>query len=384
MGVLRLLLAIAVIIAHCDAIPVLRPVSGSVAVEAFFIISGFYMSLILQEKYINKPYRLFITNRLLRIYPVYWGVLIATCLFCLIIRLLSGPESFPIFDQYLSVPVTGGAIPFLILTNLLIFGQDIVMFLGISTGTGALFFTDNFWQTSPPLYSFLFIPQAWSLGVEMLFYLIAPFLSRRRTIWIILLILLSLALRIYIYNQLELRHDPWTYRFFPTEILFFLSGFMSYRLYLKVRHCRIPGYINSSVLAYIILATTCYGWIPEFQSQMLPFSWNEIVYFLSVAGAVPLLFNYLKNSKRDNWIGQLSYPMYISHLLVARILYALPFSPLKHSWCIVTTTVIFSLLLEIFIARPVEIYRQKRLRQSPAAGSRPFWSSMAVKEKACR
>lgn len=364
MGVLRLLLAIAVIIAHCSALPMLRPVSGSVAVEAFFIISGFYMSLILQEKYNKKPYRLFITNRLLRLYPVYWGVLIATCLFCFIIRLLSGPESFPIFDRYLSVPVTGGALSFLILTNLLIFGQDIVMFLGINPATGKLFFTDNFWQTSPPLYSFLFIPQAWSLGLEMLFYLVAPFLLRRRTIWILSLILLSLGLRIYLYNGLGLRHDPWTYRFFPTEILFFLSGFISYRLYLKARHCRIPGYINGSILAYIILATTCYGWIPELQSQLLPFSWNEIGYFLSVAGAIPMLFIYLKNSKTDNWIGQLSYPMYISHILIIKIIYSLPFAFLKQSWCMVTATVIFSLLLDIGIARPVEIYRQKRLRQS--------------------
>jgi len=372
MGVLRLLLAIAVIIAHCGAIPVLRPVNGPVAVEAFFIISGFYMSLILQEKYINKPYRLFISNRLLRLYPVYWGVLIATCLFCFIIRLTSGQESFPIFDQYLSVPVNGGAFSFLILTNLLIFGQDIVMFLGIDPATGQLFFTNNFWQTSPSLYSFLFIPQAWSLGLEMLFYLIAPFLLWKRAIWIIALILLSLALRIYLYDELELRHDPWTYRFFPTEILFFLSGFMSYRIYLKARHCRIHGYINSSILTYIILATAFYGWIPEFQSRILPFSWNEIIYFSSVAGAIPILFNYLKNSKPDNWIGQLSYPMYVSHLLVAKIIYAVPFSPLKQSWCIMAATVIFSYLLHIFIARPVEIYRQKRLRQSPTARSGSF------------
>ena len=44
--------------------------------QAFFFISGFYMSLILNEKY-NIDARgawLFYSNRFLRIYPIYWSV----------------------------------------------------------------------------------------------------------------------------------------------------------------------------------------------------------------------------------------------------------------------------------------------------------------------
>ena len=363
MGILRFLLAIAVIISHCGAIPLLRPISGSVAVEAFFIISGFYMSLILQEKYFNKPFRLFISNRLLRLYPVYWGVLIATCIFSLVIRLTSGGESFPVADQYLSVPVNRGSLSFLLFSNLLIIGQDLVMFLGINPATGELFFTSNFWQTSPPLYTFLFIPQAWSLGLEILFYLIAPFLAAKKAAWIILLMLLSLTLRSYLYNGLALQHDPWTYRFFPTELLFFLAGLLSYRLYLKIRMLNIPVYIHRLILVFIILATCFYGYVPAYAVGLWPFSWNDTIYFFSVAGGIPFLFDYLKNNKKDNWVGQLSYPMYISHLLVASILYALPFAAVKQSWVVVTVTVIFAYLLDISIARPIEKFRQQRVRQ---------------------
>lgn len=66
MGILRLLLAISVIIAHTESVFGVRLVGGVIAVQAFYIISGFYMAMILTEKYIGKnSYKLFITNRLL-------------------------------------------------------------------------------------------------------------------------------------------------------------------------------------------------------------------------------------------------------------------------------------------------------------------------------
>ena len=57
----------------------MRLMGGVVAVQAFYIISGFYMALILNTKYVGAgAYRVFIGNRFLRIYPVYWVVLILT------------------------------------------------------------------------------------------------------------------------------------------------------------------------------------------------------------------------------------------------------------------------------------------------------------------
>ena len=51
MGTIRLLLAISVVIAHSNPFFGQRLWEGEIAVELFFIISGFYMALILNEKY---------------------------------------------------------------------------------------------------------------------------------------------------------------------------------------------------------------------------------------------------------------------------------------------------------------------------------------------
>jgi peptidoglycan/LPS O-acetylase OafA/YrhL len=83
MGILRTLLAIGVLICHSSPVFGISSMGGEDAIKAFFIISGFYMSLILNEKYtgIENSYKLFITNRLLRLYPLYFSILIFTFLF---------------------------------------------------------------------------------------------------------------------------------------------------------------------------------------------------------------------------------------------------------------------------------------------------------------
>ena len=78
MGFLRFFLAISVVIAHGGSIFGINLLGGQTSVQLFYIFSGFYMSLILNQKYIakNSSFKLFITNRLLRLFPIYWFVLI--------------------------------------------------------------------------------------------------------------------------------------------------------------------------------------------------------------------------------------------------------------------------------------------------------------------
>ncbi len=89
-----------------------------------------------------------------------------------------------------------------------------------------LVFTPNFSKSDLPLYPGLIIPQAWTLGLEVSFYLIAPFILTRKKI-LFLLLMLSFALRIFLYQIGLGREDPWVYRFFPTELVFFILGALS-------------------------------------------------------------------------------------------------------------------------------------------------------------
>lgn len=72
MGILRLLLAFFVVIGHSHSIYGYAGMGGA-AVPAFFIISGFYMTLILETKYRGSDQLwLFYSNRVLRLFPLYW------------------------------------------------------------------------------------------------------------------------------------------------------------------------------------------------------------------------------------------------------------------------------------------------------------------------
>lgn len=365
MGIIRLLLALSVVAAHCGPFFGSALVGGQIAVQAFYIISGFYMSMILNEKYIgvNGSYKLFISNRFFRIYPVYWAVLLCTLLIYLSVVIVTSGQSTPLFGTYMSVKANLYSFGYLILTNLIIFGQDLVMFMGISPDSGSLYLTSDFSMSNPPLFTFLCIPQAWTLGVELTFYLVAPFLVKRGFKVVVPIILASFILRLFLYNSLGLQHDPWTYRFFPTELMFFLLGYVSYRLYLKVKKRNIAKSVNLIVLVFILLFSVFYTYIPALSVKYSPFSIKDIIYFTTVVLSIPLLFNFLKKSKLDNKIGELSYPVYISHMLVVMVCGGFSSAIINSSYTIAVLTIIFSLMLNRFISTPVDNFRQSRVKK---------------------
>lgn len=232
MGILRVILAITVVIAHSDPFLGLKFPGALVAVEAFYIISGFYMTMILNRKYVGKgSYFLFLSNRFLRIYPIYWAILLLTIAVSIASHFFMGSwfSLAPYIEHWQSLET--GTIVFQIATNLALFGQDVVMFLGVNQETGGMYFTHDFWLSSPVFYIFLLVPQAWSIGIELSFYLIAPLIVRKNITPIIMLIIGSILVKTITFFYLELTEDPWTYRFFPSELSLFLMGSVSYRLY---------------------------------------------------------------------------------------------------------------------------------------------------------
>jgi peptidoglycan/LPS O-acetylase OafA/YrhL len=359
MGIIRLLLAIAVVITHCGNIFGMGFISGPVSVQAFYMISGFYMSLILEHKYsgdLKSYYYLFISNRLLRLYPLYWTVLVLSIIYSVyqfhfINETTTSTISY--FKEY-SGNMNLGTMLLVIFANIFLLFQDIIMFLGFDVSGGGFFFTSNFRSVQQPLYLFMFIPQTWTLGIEVLFYIIAPFFLKKKIHIILGIILLSLIIRGLLYYN-GFKFDPWTYRFFPTELVFFLFGDVAFRIYKKIGKMNINKYLMNAILGlniiYIVFATKIN--IPG----------KNIIFLLLFLSSLPIIFKLSKNWRVDRYIGDLSYSVYITHILALNFVSDLRIIENKSylSIMVIIISIALSILLKLAIGDPIERYRQKRV-----------------------
>lgn len=373
MGLLRLLHATSVLIWHSTPIFGLPLIGGVAAVQTFYMISGFYMTLILETKYVGRgSYQLFIGNRFLRLFPIYWVILLFTVGTAILCRLNNGNwaqlDPFVVWQHQLTLPTW----LYLLGTNLAIVGQDWLLFLGLNTQTGALFWTNNFIANSPPIYDFLLVPQAWSIGVEISFYLVAPLIVRRPVYQIGVLVLLSLLLRVYIYYGLGWHFDPWTYRFFPTELAFFLFGTLAFRLYEWLKRQPWPRTIAWCITLLVLGLTVLYPLLPTPLGDEELKMWGH--YLLILLG-LPFVFLATAASRLDRWVGELSYPVYLVHFWILTLLRMSPGTTalgLSEGTLALLLSLVVALLLNMGIATPVEKLRQARINRQQHTLSKEF------------
>jgi peptidoglycan/LPS O-acetylase OafA/YrhL len=338
MGSLRFILALTVAFYHFR-LPLVFPTSD-VAVQSFFVISGFYMALVLNEKYGLGSYWLFISNRLLRLLPAYFVVLAL---------------SLAVADNWKPIlsldPVSSACF---IITQMLIVGQELYLFLFVDNG--ALAFTIHPTQVPKLLYTFAPIPQAWTLGLEIYFYLLAPFLVRRGPMVIAAIIAASLMLRIGLQWTFGFSGDPWSYRFFPSEIALFLAGSLGYRVYSSrndEQRLRLKALLFiAAVLIFACLAMN--RW--DGASRLVSLSFLGAV----IVGA-PRLFELTRNIAWDKYIGELSYPLYIGHFLIGWLL--LPNTVVGAYFALLLSTTA-SILLYHLVDRPIDKLRQDRFART--------------------
>lgn len=309
LGLLRILLAICVLCSHSRPIAHLHWLGGDLAVELFFVVSGFYMQLVLSTRYtkakLGKGWSSqFYKARYARLLPTY----LLGSLFVLVagsLRHAAAPLS--IWHRIWGLPGTAGNSlfeAFLCFTNTTVFFQDTTMFL--AARNGLIHWSANFRNSDIPLWQGLTIPQAWSLGIELNFYLVAPYLLRLRSRWLLLGACLGLAVKVIAIKSMGLG-DPWTYRFFPFELGYFLLGALAFR-YRHLLDCVVSERIaKRCVYPLVILFTGA--------RMSLPIDLSTIVYPIALACFLPLLFRTTSALKADRWIGELSYPFYIFHYL---------------------------------------------------------------------
>ena len=292
MGIMRFVLAMAVVAFHLLAIPKIGPI----AVQAFFVLSGFLMTLVMHTSYGYQPSGIgrFWLNRALRLYPIY----IVSLLLTLPMAVLFGPGRDHAMDSALGVP-----------TNALEWLQNATLiFMNLDTP-----------RLSPP---------AWALTTELFYYL-----------------LISLGL-----SSTRLRSWLWFAASFGYMLWCLAGGRDFYSIYFSIWGGALPfsaGALlwhyrselsqafegrfsarrwNAALIVFGslgILATTAgrglvslVGLPPSTEAAMLP---------LTVLPAAALVLGcsrvHLKGAVRraDRVLGDLSYPVYVSHFFFGMV-----------------------------------------------------------------
>jgi peptidoglycan/LPS O-acetylase OafA/YrhL len=324
MGLVRIYLALSVLAVHAGMSLLPWPMhSGVEAVQIFFLISGFYMALI-SNKYRSAVE--FYASRFLRIFIPYYLILSIVLFTCVVAGLAFG--HWLDLAPYFSSPTERNGVLGIVLTavsNLTVFFQDWVMFLEHDPGR-ALSFTTDFQNSGYPLYHYLLIQQAWTVGTELTFYLLVPWLSRLKTAYLLLIGAASLGLRIYTYQTFRLSGDPFNYRFFPFELALFVAGMIAYRVYAKTLAKRERLEI-ANLLQYLVYVAAILLFLHLEQQASLqvyryvfhraaPREYSRLITYAGWVVLIPSLYHLTRNLKVDRFIGELSYLVYLLHFVV--------------------------------------------------------------------
>jgi len=353
MGTLRFLLALSVAWTHAG-LP--KGLSGDLCVTIFFVISGFYMALVLSENRAYGQVGAFYKQRLLRLLPTYWVLLALSLLAAALLPSIR--HGWPTVESLALQQNHPGLLIGWLLSHAFIVGQDLFLFFGIDPAGGVMF-VPHLSGAAHPLADLLIIPPAWSLSVEILFYLIVPFIVRRSTAVLAGLLLTSCAVRLALAFWSGLMEDPWATRFFPSEFAFFLLGMLAYRL---VAERAAPAwsatglaYLAACVIAVASLAVNRFGHVNVGLVS------KAAAITLVLTAAIPWLFALTRHHRLDRHMGEYSYPLYLCHILVFELWSSLAWASPWSNYLMIGAAVAFAALLTAGVDKPVDRFRHRLL-----------------------
>jgi peptidoglycan/LPS O-acetylase OafA/YrhL len=239
-----------------------------------------------------------------------------------------------------------------VLTNVFIIGQEWVFLLIYRAG--ALVFSLQAFHEPPMASQFIVLLPAWTLSIELLFYLIAPFILRRHVLLIVALALASHSLRFAAYH-FGYYSEATNYRFFPFELSLFLYGAIIFRLGRSLS----PGDPRWCTLISVLTVITLIFFPRLFRG-------SQFALYALIGMALPALFDFGRRHRWDTLLGELSYPLYLVHWPICAYLA----SALNPVWfgknpafpmLAVVVAVAAAALVDRYIVAPVDRWRQARV-----------------------
>ena len=265
------------------------------------------MSLILNEKYCTPDSNwIFYKKRFFRLAPTYW-LLASIYLIIAIYYYKQGTTNNLIFD-FKNFPSNASfsTYAYIIVSNIIIWGQDLALFMSVSPETGDIVWSTFSYAEQHPLIRYVLMPVSWSVSLEFSFYIIAPFILRKRTQWIHIMFAISLFSNI-ITNHFGLNTENWRFRFFPSALIFFLTGYYAYRLYAYLKNYKIKREFAYIILTGMIIFSTI------ILNLNVPYMFHAAFLLMEGLLFIPFIFLSFKTNKYDRHIGELSYPLYLIH-----------------------------------------------------------------------
>lgn len=275
MGTYRFILAILVLLSH-TALYVGGMSQGVVAVISFLLISGYTMQILMDKYYAGtRNIKAFYVDRILRICPQFWFYSIVTLLIFwrvpdhILTHHLSNVTVLKVVNNFLVLPV----------------------------GYPELFDLGNCF----------IIPAAWTIGLELTFYLLFPFIySANKKIS---LVVVSFGIFFMAYLGI-INTALWGYRLLPGVLFVFLIGSILAEKSpsdSKKKQWLIVVIYFIVLILYIILYL-----VPELQ---LPHN-KEVLVGLIIGIPMLLALKDVKSGKVDAFLGDLSYGIYLNHFIV--------------------------------------------------------------------
>lgn len=305
-----------------------------VAVYCFFILSGFYITMGLNERYTGPgSTKAFYFGRFLRLWPTY--------LLSLVILAPTGMIAYTFWRaSELPVPAFVGVL----FSNLFVIGQDIFAHLSF-VGNQVRFSQFGVDPNHNGTTYMLNLP-AWSLAIECVFYAAAPFIVRSfaRTVTFLMIGLIYTSVWLNFFPEIIAQNRVDLY--YPFPALLFGLGSIGYWVYRRADMSKTAQYLLFATITCVLLQTNV--------------NKAGVIYMLLAFG-VGFLFEKTQHNKIDRLLGDLSYPVYILQIPIFTLMRTSGLTPSPE---LASASVIaISLLTVYLIERPIDRFRKNFTRK---------------------